>query len=82
MLQNGVNFINDCFDKGRVHRQRLTKDFGANTTGVWGDMMFRNGQPPYDGRVGAALTFTPKVSTKNQSIYFPDIQATEKRYLF
>lgn len=73
--------IADAFDGGRKHVQRFLKNAGTAGDSHWQDWSYASGQPAYDARIGDALTFTPFIATKNDAIYFPDIDSNYTRHL-
>jgi hypothetical protein len=80
--------INSIKDLVLAHRngQSWTSYFFKNAADLfldnrWFDISFSSGRPGYNARVGAALEFTPVVAERNQSIWFPPIDAGQKRYL-
>ncbi len=81
MAIRSLSDINAAFDAGKFHVQRFQKNAGTAHAKVWADPSYASGQPAYDARVGSPLTFTPSIATKNDAIWFPDINAGEERYL-
>ena len=80
MIQSAKD-VNDAFSAGRVHTQRFLKNAGSTGDNQWQDWAYASGQPPYDARIGDALSFTPQVATGNDAIYFPSIPAGMSRHL-
>lgn len=81
MAIKSLSDLNTALDAGKFHFQRFQKNAGTGHAKVWADPTFASGQPPYDARVGVVNTFTPCVAQRNDSIYFPAINAGEERYL-
>ncbi len=73
--------LNSAYAEGRWHTQRFTKNAGTAHALQWADPTFASGQPAYDAHVGAALAFTPTIAQKNDSIWFPGVDAGQHRYL-
>lgn len=71
-----------AYDEGRVHLQRFVK--GSNPTiadGRWQDWSYAPGQPAYDARVGTPGEFNPFVASRNDAVYFPDVEPGQTRHL-
>lgn len=81
MLNRGVASIVEAANAGRIHTQRVQKNAGSAVQDRWIDWTFQSGQPLYDAKIGAALTFTPLVAQGNDAVYFPDIPAGMRRQL-
>lgn len=73
--------INDAYEAGRYHTQRVLKNAGTAHSIQWADPTFSSGQPAYDAHVGAPLVFTPAIAAKNDAIYFPPIASGQSRHL-
>lgn len=73
--------VNAAFEAGQWHLQRFLKNAGTSHALQWADPTFASGQPAYDAHVGTAVTFTPAIAAKNDSIYMPGIRADQHRHL-
>ena len=71
----------EAYTSGQVWMQRFLKNASSTFTTGWIDAAYTSGQPAYDARVGIAGEFNPIIATKNDAIYFPEISATQQRYL-
>lgn len=77
-----VSDVLAAYEAGRVHSQRFFKGSLVNVADVqWQDWSFAPGQPAYDARVGVAGRFNPYVATRNDAVWFPDIEPGQHRYL-
>jgi hypothetical protein len=76
-----VKDMSDAVDAGRVHTQRFFKNAWSGGDGQWNDWSYASGQPAYDARIGAAVTFTPFVAQGNDAIYFPPAPGADRRLL-
>jgi hypothetical protein len=65
----GIASLEDAFEQGRIHTQRILKLASATTGARWTDWAFASGQPAYDPRIGTALAFTPQTDFANETIY-------------
>lgn len=81
MALASLSDLQAAFDGGRWHLQRVYKAAGTAHALQWADPSFAAGQPAYDARVGAAVTFTPCVASRNDAVYFPGIPAGMERRL-
>jgi len=81
-FNQGFASVNEAFNEGRFHTQRFIKINAQvpapNTFLEWGPV---TGHPMASARVGNPLDFTPLVGSANNSIYFPPIPSTSRRYL-
>ncbi len=68
-LPRGTASIEDAFEQGRSHTQRLIKSAVAASGARWTDWAFASGQPAYDPRIGTALAFVPQRASANEHIY-------------
>jgi hypothetical protein len=68
-------------DAGQVHIQRFLKNAGTAHALTWADPTFSSGQPAYDARIGSAGKFTQSIAQRNDSIFFPGIDASMERRL-
>lgn len=73
--------VNEAYEQGRSHVQRVFKNAGTAHSTQWADPTFSSGQPAYDAHVGAPLAFTPAIATRNDAVFFPGIEAGMTRYL-
>ena len=81
MPLDSLSAINQAFDDGRWHLQRVFKNAGTAYALQWGDATFSSGQPGYDAHVGAPGVFTPSVAAGNDAIWFPGIAPSQERRL-
>lgn len=81
MALESLSAINQAFDDGRWHLQRVLKNAGTAYALQWGDATFSSGQPGYDAHVGTPGVFSPSVAQGNDAVWFPGIEAGQERRL-